>query len=128
MMRGLLAGLALLLAVVTTAAQRGVVSQGGRDLSMNTIAERYVKLVLAVGQHDADYVDAFYGPPEWKTEAERQKTPMPQIDAEAERLIGQIPELSAADRGDSLVVLRREYLQRQLQALRARLRMLRARS
>ena len=30
---------------------------------MNTIAERYVKLVLAVGQHDADYVDAFYGPP-----------------------------------------------------------------
>ena len=29
---------------------------------MNTIAERYVKLVLAVGQHDADYVDAFYGP------------------------------------------------------------------
>ena len=43
---------------------------------MNTIAERYVKLVLALGQHDADYVDAFYGPPEWKAEAERQKTPL----------------------------------------------------
>ncbi len=40
---------------------------------MNTIAERYVKLVLALGQHDADYVDAFYGPPEWKAEAERQQ-------------------------------------------------------
>ena len=23
------------------------------------VAEQYVKLVLAVGQHDADYVDAF---------------------------------------------------------------------
>ena len=27
-----------------------------------SVAEQYVKLVLAVGQHDADYVDAFYGP------------------------------------------------------------------
>ena len=30
--------------------------------SMNALAERYVKLVLALGQHDADYVDAYYGP------------------------------------------------------------------
>ena len=37
---------------------------------MDTIAEQYVKLVLAMGQHDADYVDAYYGPPEWKKEAE----------------------------------------------------------
>jgi len=35
---------------------------------MNAIAERYVHLVLAVGQHDPDYVDAFYGPAEWKTQ------------------------------------------------------------
>ena len=126
MKRWLLACLALLLAVVTASAQRGAgdVVQRGPGLSMNTIAERYVKLVLAVGQHDADYVDAFYGPPEWKAEAERQKMPLAQIDAEAERLIGQIPDLSAADRGDPLVVLRREYLRRQLEALRARLRML----
>ena len=33
--------------------------------AMNTLAERYVYLVLALGQHD--YVDAFYGPAEWKT-------------------------------------------------------------
>ena len=33
---------------------------------MNALAERYVKIVLALGQHDADYVDAYYGPPEWK--------------------------------------------------------------
>ena len=40
-----------------------------RAVTMDTIAEQYVKLVLALGQHDADYVDAYYGPPEWKTEA-----------------------------------------------------------
>ena len=35
---------------------------------MNAVAERYVQLVLALGQHDRDYVDAFYGPAEWKTQ------------------------------------------------------------
>jgi len=91
---------------------------------MNTIAERYVKLVLAVGQHDPDYVDAFYGPGEWKTEATRQKVGLPQLRADAQALIAAIPELSDAERRDELVVLRRDYLRRQLQALQARVRML----
>jgi hypothetical protein len=124
MKRWLLACIALVLAAITLSAQRGAVRQEAQGRSMNTIAERYVKLVLAVGQHDADYVDAFFGPPEWKADAERQKVPLEQIDADAERLIGQIPELSAAGRGDPLVVLRRDYLRRQLEALRARVRML----
>jgi hypothetical protein len=34
---------------------------------MNAVGERYVHLVLALGEHDPDYVDAFYGPAEWKT-------------------------------------------------------------
>ena len=65
---------------------------------MNTIAERYVKLVLAVGQHDADYVDAFYGPPEWKAEAERRKLPLPTSTRPPTRLIADIPPLADADR------------------------------
>ncbi len=99
-------------------------AQPVRTLPMNTLAERYAKLVLALGQHDADYVDAFYGPPEWKAEAERQKAPLGLIATDADRLIAQIPELRAADRRDELVVLRREYLRRQLEALGARVRML----
>ncbi len=38
--------------------------------TMNQIAESYVKLVLALGQHDEDYVDAYHGPKEWMKEAE----------------------------------------------------------
>jgi hypothetical protein len=91
---------------------------------MNAIAERYVKLVLAVGQHDADYVDAFYGPAEWKTEAERQKMPVKEIGAAADRLIADVPALSDDDRQDGLVPLRHDYVKRQLEALRARVRML----
>ena len=39
-----------------------------------------MKLVLALGQHDADYVDAYYGPPEWRKEAEAAKRPLAEID------------------------------------------------
>ena len=53
---------------------------------MNAVAERYVHLVLAVGQHDPDYVDAFYGPAEWKTQIEKEKKPLDAIGAEAAEL------------------------------------------
>ena len=36
------------------------------ESKMNKIAEGYVKLVLNVGLHDPGYVDAYYGPAEWK--------------------------------------------------------------
>ncbi|MBF8294507.1 MAG: hypothetical protein HW389_1052, partial [Bacteroidetes bacterium] len=35
---------------------------------MNAAAESYVKLVLSVGEHDSDYVDAYFGPPAWREE------------------------------------------------------------
>src|SRR5216117_3857426 len=54
---------------------------------MNAVAERYVHLVLALGQHDPDYVDAFYGPTEWKTQAEKEKKPLDAIGAEAAELM-----------------------------------------
>ena len=34
---------------------------------MNNIAEDYVKLVLNVGQYDADFVGAYYGPKDWRS-------------------------------------------------------------
>ena len=92
--------------------------------SMDIIAESYVKLVLAVGQHDADYVDAYYGPPEWKADADGAKIPLAEIAAEAERLSARVGEPSDNDRGDALAGLRHEYLRRQIESLRTRVRML----
>jgi hypothetical protein len=89
---------------------------------MNAIAERYVHLVLALGQHDPDYVDAFYGPPEWKTQAENEKKSLDAIGAEAAELIAALAKTPIA--GDDLLQLRREYLQKQVAALAARVRML----
>src|SRR5258705_9609347 len=122
--RGEFIGPAAATAAIAGAAVRPPALSAQPSNLMNTLAERYAKLVLAVGQHDADYVDAFYGPPEWKAESEHHKRPVREIDAGAARLIDQIPAVAAAERHDELAVLRREYLRRQLEALRARLRML----
>jgi hypothetical protein len=95
-----------------------------QDTSMNSLAERYVRLVLAVGQHDADYVDAYYGPPEWRTQAEAQKLPLTEIASRAATLARDIAAAPPEPARDEMVQLRRLYLARQLDALRARVSML----
>jgi hypothetical protein len=99
-------------------------SSGGARAAddMNAVGERYVHLVLALGQHDSDYVDAFYGPPEWKTQAEKEKKSLDAIGAEAAELTAALAKTPIA--GDDLLQLRREYLQKQVAALAARVRML----
>jgi hypothetical protein len=87
---------------------------------MNLVAEQYVRLVLALGLHDSDYVDAYYGPPEWKAEMAQRKMTLAQI---AEAVSTLIPELGKAG-GDDMEGLRRRYLQRQLESLAARVRIL----
>jgi hypothetical protein len=89
---------------------------------MDRIAASYVKLVLAVGQHDPNYVDAYYGPPEWKTEAEASKRPLADLRTEASGHIEELRALPAA--GDEMVRLRHQYLIRQLQSMVAQIDML----
>jgi hypothetical protein len=89
---------------------------------MNTIAERYVRLVLLVGQHDQDFVDAYYGDPAWKPTGAPQD-----LDDLARRASALRVELHAipVPRGDELLELRHAYLDKQLGAVEARLAMLR---
>ncbi len=91
---------------------------------MNEFAEHYAHLVLALGQHDADYVDAFYGPAEWKTAAEAEKKPLDAIGREARELIDSLGNSKTPEAADEGARLRREYLQKQLAALAARVRIL----
>jgi len=89
---------------------------------MAAVAERYVKLVLELGQHDADYVDAYYGPPEWKQEAESRKVGLDEIATNATEISGALARQPPP--ADEMGRLRLQYLQRQLAALSARVRML----
>ena len=91
--------------------------------AMTRVAERYVQAVLALGQHDADYVDAFYGPAAWKDAAAQATVG---LDTIAARAAGLRKELSAIPAGEAeLDRLRHQYLDRQLASLEARVRMLR---
>ncbi len=87
---------------------------------MNTTAEQYVRLVLAVGQHDPDYVDAYYGPSEWKPG--EAKTPLDVISSRAASLREELARTPAPQ--EEMERLRHEYLSKQLASLAARVRML----
>src|SRR5213592_1889747 len=91
--------------------------------SMAQIAHEYVRLVLALGHHDADYVDAYYGPADIKAEADRAMLTIDDIG----RTVGTVTERLEgvpADGPDELSRLRHQYLLKQLSAMGARVRML----
>ena len=56
-------------------------------MTTNEIAQTYVKLVLAVGNHDSDYVDAYFGPPELKEQNAASPMSLELIRTRAEELI-----------------------------------------
>ena len=90
--------------------------------SMATIAREYVRLVLALGKHDSDYVDAYYGPEDLKKEAEAEGLGLDAIGERAKGLLDRVGKMPAG--GDELSTLRRQYLEKQLGALSARVRIL----
>ena len=105
----------------------GQISTAAKGAAMDRMAEQYVKLVLALGQHDKDYVDAYYGPAEWKKEAEASKPDLDAIGSRARALASDIGRQSAtgsSGKNDEMTKLRVQYLERQLSALSARVRML----
>ena len=92
--------------------------------ALDPIAESYVKLVLAVGLHDADYVDAFYGPEGWRHAVEAEATTLSVLGQRATSLIEQTRAQSVPE-ADEMLALRRNYLATQLGSLVARIELLR---
>lgn len=60
---------------------------------LNALAERYVRLALEIGAHEEGYVDAYYGPAAWKTEAEAHPRSVAQLKSDTDALRS---ELAAA--------------------------------
>ncbi len=82
---------------------------------VDAVAEAYVRLALAVGEHDPAYVDAYYGPPAWRDQVHEAAKALPQIAAEARALAASLPQAA----GDAPEALRVNYLRTQLTALAA---------
>lgn len=55
--------------------------------SIDEIAEKFVKLALAVGQHDPAFVDAYHGPAQWAEDAKSQPLSLADLETQAQVLL-----------------------------------------
>ncbi len=89
---------------------------------MNTIAERYITLVLNLGVYDDDYVDAYYGPerlkPAGSNAEKKEKFPFSDFDREVKELQGLLGAIETA-RLTAFEKLRHRSMVKQLAALSA---------
>jgi hypothetical protein len=103
------------------------VSNNELESKMNKIAEGYVKLVLNVGLHDPGYVDAYYGPAEWKPADSsvivKDSVQIQKLFNESGRLLDSLDELSNY-KASEIETFRFKFLYKQLLAVRTRISML----
>lgn len=96
--------------------------------SHDAVARDYVQLVLALGEHDAAYVDAYFGPADWRTAVRENPPSLARIQGDAEALLKRLHLLAGAAPTGSVDGLRHDNLLGQLTALKARAEQLQGRS
>lgn len=67
--------------------------------TLDDFAERFVRLGLSLGAHDEHYVDAYYGPAEWRDNPDAS---LDEIGDHARDLLGELEALPPADRQRNL--------------------------
>ncbi len=100
-------------------------SKADGQADVNDIAQSYVKLVLEVGLYDDVYVDAYFGPSEWKPPENAREDPFPaeRLGGRASELIERLAKVDA--RGfTALEKQRRMYLEKQLSSAKAKIELL----
>lgn len=94
------------------------------EIKMNTIAESYVKLVLKTGLFNPNYVDAYYGPDEYKPKGlVADSSLLNDISIEADSLLNELERL-ASFKATNLEKLRYRFLYKQALAVRSEIYLL----
>ncbi len=112
--------LAILVALLLAAC----VSAGPARESLDSIARDYVKLQLAIGEKEEGYIDAYYGPPEWRAEAKLGASATPASLAQRAGVLAVRLRSLADGRLDPMERRRRDFLLAQLKAASTRLAMM----
>jgi hypothetical protein len=95
--------------------------ESAAPMTLDSRAEAYVHLVLALGEHDADYVDAYIGPAEWREQAKSSQLGLEEIERRAREASAGLSELSF---DNQLEELRARHLEKSFDSLLARVAML----
>lgn len=113
--------------LISCSKKKEPIIQSDLELKMNSIAEDYVKLVLNIGQYDPDFVDAYYGPEEWrsglKSNLKFDSTAFINLSTKSNNLLNELESL-AEYKADTLETLRFRYLYKQLLACKTKIYML----
>lgn len=111
--------LLLLFAVLVLA---GCATSAPAPDSLDSIARDYVRMTLEIGEREEGYVDAYYGPPEWREAARANPRSVPELAAAAAGLQARLAAVTVP--ADSLEARRVAFLFAQLTAAATRLRMI----
>ncbi|MDM7928941.1 hypothetical protein [Blastomonas fulva] len=117
-------GLLALLLLVAACAPKPAPQTAAPADPLDAIARQYVMLSLEIGTHEDGYIDAYYGPAEWKTAAEAAPRALPALAQAVDGLDAMLATVDVSGR-EPLVQRRATFLRAQLNAARTRLRMLR---
>ncbi|WP_323798500.1 hypothetical protein [Parasphingorhabdus sp.] len=82
--------------------------------ALGAIAEDYVKVTLALGEKEAGYVDAYYGPAKWAEAAKTDPRDMRELGNALVELMQRLDALPKSD--DPLIEARKRFLSAQLEA------------
>lgn len=93
------------------------------EAALNALAERYVRLSLEIGTHEDGYIDAYYGPAEWKTEAEAAPRSIDELQLATAALHAEVDAVQAAAT-DDLMLRRARTLSAYIGAARFRMEMM----
>lgn len=91
-------------------------------VAIDAAAESYVRLVLALGERDADSLDIYYGPPAWEQDARARRPSLEDTRSAAATLSASVAVMAGASGDDEI---RRTFLIRQLRAVVTRIDILR---
>ena len=126
-MSKILSILAVAVIFISCGERKEPIIQSDLELKMNSIAEDYVKLVLNIGQYDADFVDAYYGPEDWRSDLKSNlqfdSIAYAQLSEKTDALLNELESLSEFQ-ADELETLRFRYLYKQLLACKTKIFML----
>lgn len=118
---------AITIIIFSCSERKESVMQSDLELKMNNIAEDYVKLVLNIGQYDADFVDAYYGPENWRSDLKSNlqfdSTAYKELSTKTDELLNELESLGEY-KADELETLRFRYLYKQLLACKTKIFML----